>query len=286
MKKNDLLGMMTVLALCASLSGCGSKDIEDTLAEETVMENTEAIKEDYVPETVKEEEVTAEDEAEITYREEKSLYLINGAYGTGADIDTDSFERVNAEYNINKNAEVYYFDATLAGYAKDEISSVYIVSKGDEWSYVIFDAFAYLMKNENIMDEVKEEVAEAETETSKPASETSKTEKAPVVSEPVVNESVAEQPAVSDRYTPEEAIAIYRSIMEANGITWDPSIKSFASWGTGWIYLDKGWIDENAYSAVESYKMGDSVGNAWTKYYLEVTGSDENAVYITEWSCN
>jgi len=32
--------------------------------------------------------------------------------------------------------------------------------------------------------------------------------------------------------------------------------------------------------------MGDSVGNPWTHFYLEVTGSDENAVYITEWSSN
>ncbi len=29
--------------------------------------------------------------------------------------------------------------------------------------------------------------------------------------------------------------------------------------------------------------MGDSVGNPVTKYYLEVTGSDENTVYFTEW---
>ena len=29
--------------------------------------------------------------------------------------------------------------------------------------------------------------------------------------------------------------------------------------------------------------MGDAVGNLCTKYYLEVMGSNENAVYITGW---
>ncbi len=66
-------------------------------------------------------------------------------------------------------------------------------------------------------------------------------------------------------------------------MTWDPSIKNVTSWGTGWIYLDKGMPEWSASTNLESAKMGDSVGNPSTKYYLEVTGSDENVVYITEW---
>lgn len=34
---------------------------------------------------------------------------------------------------------------------------------------------------------------------------------------------------------------------------------------------------------LESSAMGDSGGDPWTYYYLELTGSDENAVYITAW---
>lgn len=96
----------------------------------------------------------------------------------------------------------------------------------------------------------------------------------------------AEVTQTSDKYTPEEAISVYRGLMEAGGITWDPSLKGVTSWGTGWIYLDKGQPEWAAQTDIESFAMGDSVGNPWTKYYLEVTGSDDEAVYITEWTSN
>ncbi len=88
---------------------------------------------------------------------------------------------------------------------------------------------------------------------------------------------------ISDKYTPEEAVAVYRSLMEAGGITWNPALKDVSSWGTGWIYLDKGQPEWCAETSLESYAMGDSVGNSWTQFYFEVTGSDENCVYVTEW---
>lgn len=96
--------------------------------------------------------------------------------------------------------------------------------------------------------------------------------------------AIAETPAPvqSDKYTSEEAVAVYRTAMEAGGMTWDPSIKDVTSWGTGWIYLEKGMPEWTASTNLESAAMGDSAGRSWTKYYLEVTGSDENAVYITE----
>ena len=106
------------------------------------------------------------------------------------------------------------------------------------------------------------------------------------VANEVAAESPTEQtpaPVESDKYTPDEAIAVYRSLMEAGGITWDPSLKGVTSWGTGWIYLDKGMPEWTASTDLESFAMGDSGGHSWTKYYLEVTGSDENAVYITAW---
>ena len=87
-------------------------------------------------------------------------------------------------------------------------------------------------------------------------------------------------------YTAEDAISDYRAIMEANGIAWDPSIKEFASWGTGMLPLNKAEVEEAASLAVESFAMGDSGGHPWTKYYLEVTGSDENYVYVTSYCCD
>ena len=76
---------------------------------------------------------------------------------------------------------------------------------------------------------------------------------------------------------------MYRAIIESNGISWNPMLKNGGSWGTGWIYLDKGYPEWAGNSAVESYKMGDGDGVPWDKYYLEVTGSDENCVYYTGW---
>ena len=107
----------------------------------------------------------------------------------------------------------------------------------------------------------------------------------PVKSEPAAETPVEAAPS-SNKYTPEEAVAVYRSLMEAGGMTWNPSIKNVTSWGTGWIYLEKGQPEWCASTNLESAAMGDSAGRSWTKYYLEVTGSDENAVYVTEWTSN
>ena len=96
-------------------------------------------------------------------------------------------------------------------------------------------------------------------------------------------EEEAPAPVESNKYTPEEAIAVYRSLVEAGGMTWNPALKGVTSWGTGWIYLEKGQPEWCAATNLESFAMGDTTGNPCTEYYLEVTDSDENAVYITEW---
>ncbi len=88
----------------------------------------------------------------------------------------------------------------------------------------------------------------------------------------------------SDKYTPEEAIAVYRFLMEEGGIAWNPSLKDVTSWGTGFMYLDIGYPEWAASTDLESFAMGDSTENPWTHYYIEVTNSDNDAVYITMWA--
>jgi hypothetical protein len=100
------------------------------------------------------------------------------------------------------------------------------------------------------------------------------------------NEVETQVVEVSDKYTPEEAVAVWRSILEANGMTWDPSIKEFASWGTGWLELKKGKPEEAAQMDLEGYAYGDGGGHPKTKYYIEVTSYDDNKVYMTSWSCS
>ena len=111
-------------------------------------------------------------------------------------------------------------------------------------------------------------------------------EEQPANNEPKVEETQPqEQPTTSNKYTPEEAIAYYRSQVEAQGMQWDPSIKDGASWGTGWIPLSKDELNSDYIANdMASYNMGDSVGNPYTRYYIEITGSDENYVYVTEWN--
>lgn len=111
-------------------------------------------------------------------------------------------------------------------------------------------------------------------------------EEQPTNSEPKVEETQPqEQPTTSNKYTPEEAIAYYRSQIEAQGMQWDPSIKEGASWGTGWIPLSKDELNSDYIAnTMAGYKYGDGVGNWSPNYYLEVTGSDNDNVYVTIWN--
>jgi hypothetical protein len=91
--------------------------------------------------------------------------------------------------------------------------------------------------------------------------------------------------ASNDKYTPDEAFATYRSILESNGMTWDPTLPSDgASWGTGWIYLKKSSLEEEAQSDLKGYAYGDGGGRSDTRYYMEITSYDDNKIYVTVWA--
>lgn len=122
--------------------------------------------------------------------------------------------------------------------------------------------------------------------------------------------SVSESAAVAteettDRYTPEEAIAVYRSIMEAGGMIWDPSLPgnfdenigqhpiedwylyydnyNGADFGSGYIDLQKGMPEAAAYTDLEACRMGDTAGTSWTRYYVRILSYDELYVKIVGW---
>ncbi len=103
-------------------------------------------------------------------------------------------------------------------------------------------------------------------------------------------------PPAGEAYTVEELVAIYRNIIESNGITWDPSLKgnwsetigqhdifewynyddeyNGGNWGTG--FLEPWNIERNAYSELEAFAFGDGTGHKITSYYFEVLGWDES----------
>lgn len=322
MKKKNLI-VLAAIMVSASLSGCGNiaenvlaENVENTQVESVETIQTESM--DIENSDIDEPAFDVQDETiydEPTYMERGNLFLIeNVQHNPENNVDMDALAPDGRGYELVKSVSIYNPDKTLAGYTKEDFR-IHVVTSNDEWSYCDFGPVTenYLIKTDELIDAISDKDKEmllaasatptpAPVSTEPPKTETSvaeipKTETLPVVSEPAMDIPVVEQPVVvepvieqptvveSDKYTPEEVIAIYRSVMESNGITWDPSIKEFASWGTGFYPLNKGWIEENAYSAVEAYQFGGGTGTPWTLYYLEVTGSDENYVYITEWSC-
>lgn len=113
------------------------------------------------------------------------------------------------------------------------------------------------------------------------------------------------KPASGDAYTVDELLTIYRTIIEANGITWNPERKgnwsetigqhdisewyryddayNGCSWGTGFLEPDN--IERNAYSDLESFAFDDGTGHTKTSYYFEVLGWDESMgmIEIVAW---
>lgn len=289
----------------------GTENLESTQGEaaQTENENNEPVEDAGNIDSDGNTESDADMSAGPTYTEKGNLYLLEDVpQNPEAAIDMNALEIDGSKYKLVSSVNIYQVDMLLAGYTKEDFL-VHVIRSDDEWSYCDLGAETenYLIKTDELMEAISEQdkkmlIAASATPTPAPTekkhTENPPAASAPAASTPVPSESAestpvpeppaAEQPAAEegDKYTPEEAIAVYRSIMETNGITWDPTIKEYASWGTGFIFLNKGWIDENAYSQVEAYKMGDTVGNSFTRYYLEVTGSDENCVYVTEWGCD
>ncbi len=306
MIRKRMKNFLSILLVCAMsimlLGGCGGKEEENSLVSEIDtedigqidVETTESDEVDFLSD--KDEETNEE---EITYIEHNDIYLLSNASNDGTGVDFSSFELERKEYTLQESIQIYYTDESLAGYTKENVP-VYVVSSNDEWSFCSFGTDGYLIKKNELMDailieeEKVDKVVESVPQTNvssepvadKPVAETSNS--SATVKEPSVND-MAEMPIEthqSDKYTPDEAISVYRSLMETGGMTWDPGLKGVTSWGTGWIYLDKGQPEFAASTDLESCAMGDSGGRSWTKYYLEVTGSDESKVYITEWTSN
>ncbi len=213
------------------------------------------------------------------------------------DIFSDGmFESVEDVYfQTTEKVPMYATNGIRTGYIDEDVGFSVIATCGD-WCYFYigmdnakrYARLSEIEENSMTLEEVDAMRAEAEVqakvdaEAEKQQTQTKPVEDTSLQNTPPATEPV-EIPVESNKYTPEEAISIYRSIMEGGGITWDPSLKGVSSWGTGFFYLDKGYPEWAGESSLESFAMGDSVGNPWTRYYLEVTDSDDECVYFTSW---
>lgn len=299
--KKKTIGTLLALMTLASVTSCGAKnDIAETAAKEndsTVVGTETELGAEDVPVEIE----------EPVYTDMEDLFLAENYLKVGREeleaVDMDSLEKKYDRYVLTDSVDLYNFEGTWVGYSKPNIN-VILFGTNDKWAEISFaktilyvpresfDLIAMVQVEETETEDVllaeAEETAPEQEAPSAPKTEAetpvpaSKPAEVPATPEPAAPEP--ETPVVDDtKYTPEEAVAIYRSIMEANGIQWNPELKNGGSWGTGWISLTKGQPEWAGNSSVESYRMGDSVGHSWNSYYLEITGSDENAVYITEW---
>ena len=297
--KKKILAIFLMIGVVSSLAACGNN------GKETKTISTEVVQKDISEEDVEEsaasgnkvseekskEEVGSEVKEEREYTEQRDIFVVKHIdTGDGTEIDLSEKETINGPFVFTESIDIYSYFFTYAGYTKPDIE-IHSVGKVGDWIFVPFAQSAFLVKAEDFervavlkANGNEGDVAQEVAEVSEVISEESTVDE-PAAKVPAIETSVGVTTS-SNKYTPEEAISVYRSLMEAGGMTWDPSIKDVTSWGTGWIYLEKGQPEWCASTNLESAAMGDSAGRSWTKYYLEVTGSDENAVYITEWTSN
>lgn len=305
MKNKNILALVLVLCISLSMMGCGKTNTKD---------NTENVIATEIQDTENVQETEKNEEPK--YTEYETYFIEDGVESEGNQYDMNTMKPSDKKYTLTKSVDLYYLNEKKCGYTKENID-IQIITSNDDYCYVNLEHKYFLIKTKDVEDaKLVDENEEVETNTQDKESEqtsnntkkettkkdttstknesannntsnnnTSKEEQ-PTNSEPKLEETQPqEQPTTSNKYTPEEAIAYYRSQVEAQGMQWDPSIKAEASWGTGWIPLSKDELNSDYIANdMAGYNYGSGDGTPNRRYYIEVTGSDENYVYVTEWN--
>ena len=319
MKNRKLL--ILFMSISMLLAGCGTNttnNIEETETIETSKNDLSVVDTEVQDTESSEEQELKLKEYDYSF-EDRSISII----GTPI-LDSSTFQEDIQEIHLKDSVDLYIDENLKVGYTKPDID-IYILGKTDGWySLQVGDKRRFAKMDEvdksiEQSNESSDSNEESKTQESSSTSETTKKETStkkdttstknestntnnntsnnntsntakqeqPTNSEPKVEETQPqEQPTTSNKYTPEEAIAYYRSQIEAQGMQWDPSIKDVVSWGTGWIPLSKDELNSDYIAnTMAGYNYGSGDGTPHRTYYLEVTGSDENYVYVTIWNC-
>ncbi len=306
MKRKRIYAILMV-AIMVLVSGCGNTEDTDK-AETAVIEDSasETVETEYShvidKKTVETESSAFESDdidSKITEKDDSELDLKDYYYSmedrTVCNSDENVFGSVIYNgtdftgYVTTSKVPIYAENGVKMGYVKEGVDII-ILGEYKGWCQFDLDGenkyarLSDIEANSITMDERDAIAMAEEANKQEQASGRTETPVETVPSEQPVQVAPAEtEPVGSDKYTPEEAIAVYRGLMEAGGITWSPEIKDVVSWGTGWLYLDKGQPEFAASSSLESFAIGGHGGNSWTKFYIEVTGSDDECVYYTMW---
>lgn len=278
--KKKILSIFLMIGLVFSLVACGSSVKETETASKEVVQK-DASEEDVEEATTSgnkyseeksKEEIVSEVKNEEEYTEQRDIFVVKQIdTGDGTEVDLSKQETINGPFVFTESIDIYSYFFTYAGYTKPDIE-VHSVGKVGDWIFVPFAQSAFLVKAEDfekvavLKDNGNEGAAVQEVAEISEVINEEYTVDEPAAKITTAETSVETKPS-SNKYTPEEAIAVYRSAMEAGGIAWNPNLKGVTSWGTGWIYLEKGQPEWCASTDLESFAMGDSGGNPWTEYY-------------------
>ena len=294
------------------LTACGNtkevNNIDTETKESNISEDINSNKTEAVSEKTVESEIALEDTTDvnsmITERDDSELNLKSYHYSmedrTVCDEGEDVFSSVmfdesnSTNYVTTGKVPIYAQNGIRIGYANEDVDIIVMGTYGDWCRFYLDKDMRYARLSDIEANAITMDERDAIVEEANKQAETSVKAETPVditsVEPPVVDNTdtpvapePVEEPTTSDKYTPEEAMAIFRAGMEAGGMTWNPALKVGCSWGTGFMYFDKGYPEWAAETNLESAAIGGHGGNSWTEFYFEVTGSDDECVYYTMW---
>ena len=315
MKNRKLLTLIMILCVSMSMLGCGNTKENDKI---NSTENTESISK----EVIETEQVESTENSEPTYTEYDTYFLQDGVEPSETTYDMNLLKPDGHTYTLTKSVNLYYTNEKLCGYTKENID-INVVTSNDDYCYVILDhKDGFLLKTKDVEAASVEGIEVAEDNLSEDKNQESSTsggkkqdttgtknestntnnntssnntsnttqEEQSANSEPEVEESDTK---FNIDYTPEEALAYYRSQVEAQGMKWDPSIKDVVSWGTGFLPLSKDELnDDYIANAMAGYNYGSGVGTPFRTYYMEIISGEVVDFYgvpsveVIGWVCD
>lgn len=315
MKNRKLLTLIMILCVSMSMLGCGNTKENDKI---NSTENTESISK----EVIETEQVESTENSEPTYTEYDIYFLQDGVEPSETTYDMNLLKPDGHTYTLTKSVNLYYTNEKLCGYTKENID-INVVTSNDDYCYVILDhKDGFLLKTKDVEAASVEGIEVAEDNLSEDKNQESSTsggkkqdttgtknestntnnntsnnntsntakEEQSANSEPEVEES---DTTFNIDYTPEEALAYYRSQVEAQGMKWDPSIKDVVSWGTGFLPLSKDELnDDYIANAMAGYNYGSGDGTPFRTHYMEIISGEVVDFYgipsveVIEWVCD
>lgn len=254
MKNKKILAILMVVTM-VMVGGCGNqtetnentKDAIVSSDTETVETNKMESTEEDVAEVVSTDvNTTQEFNPAVTEKDDSELhlkdyhdYLEDKFLCTDEDIFSDgTFESVEDVYfQTTEKVPMYATNGIRTGYIDENVGFSVIATCGD-WCYFYIgmdnarryarlsdlEANSLTLAEVDAMRAEKEAQAKADAEAEKQQAQAEPVEDTSVQDIPPAAEPV-EMPVESNQYTPEQAMADYRSIMEGGGMTWNPSLK-------------------------------------------------------------